>query len=144
MKSTRSALLTAATVAVAVIGIQESYAADILGEAPPAAPYYARPYSYQSPEYGAPRYEPAPQPPYATYGESRYEPGPMPPAPVYGEPEYGPPVYAGPGPQVYERRVYAAPEPRYAPASACYWTRGEPVWDSYRGRWFRPRIQVCD
>jgi hypothetical protein len=26
----------------------------------------------------------------------------------------------------------------------CYWTRGAPVWDGYRGIWFRPRIQVCD
>jgi hypothetical protein len=27
---------------------------------------------------------------------------------------------------------------------ACYWTRGAPVWDGYRGIWIRPRIQVCD
>ena len=27
---------------------------------------------------------------------------------------------------------------------ACYWTRGEPVWDGYRGVWVRPRVQVCD
>ena len=38
-------------------------------------------------------------------------------------------------------RVYYA-EPVYAPT--CYWTRGRPVWDSYRGIWVRPRIQVCD
>jgi hypothetical protein len=143
MKSMRSALLAAATVAIAVIGIQESYAADILGEAPPAAaPYYARPYSYQSPEYGQPRYEPAPLPPYATYGESRYEPAPVPPAPIYGEPDYGASVYGAPGPQVYEGRVYAAPEPRYAPAQTCYWTRGEPVWDGYA--WSRRPVQVCN
>jgi hypothetical protein len=38
-------------------------------------------------------------------------------------------------------RVYYA-EPVYAPT--CYWTRGRPAWDPYRGVWFRPRIQVCD
>jgi hypothetical protein len=48
-------------------------------------------------------------------------------------------VASPPPPPVY----YApAPQPVYMPS--CYWTRGEPVWDSYRGRWFRPRIQVCD
>ena len=52
----------------------------------------------------------------------------------------------------------AASQPRYAPAPAyepepvyvapppprCYWTRGEPTWDGYRGVWVRPRVQVCD
>ena len=48
----------------------------------------------------------------------------------------------------------AAAQPRYyapgaglrrsAAAGACYWTRGEPVWDGYRGVWVRPRVQVCD
>ena len=39
----------------------------------------------------------------------------------------------------------AMAQPRYvAPPSACYWTRGQPVWDEYRGVWYRPRIQVCD
>jgi hypothetical protein len=47
----------------------------------------------------------------------------------------------------------AAAQPRYAPAPVyvapppagpCYWTRGEPVWDGYRGVWVRPRVQVCD
>jgi hypothetical protein len=38
-------------------------------------------------------------------------------------------------------RVYYA-EPVYVPT--CYWTRGRPVWDGYRGIWIRPRIQVCD
>jgi hypothetical protein len=42
------------------------------------------------------------------------------------------PRYYAPAP------VYAAPPPR------CYWTRGEPVWDGYRGAWIRPRVQVCD
>ncbi len=41
-----------------------------------------------------------------------------------------PPVYVGP------------PPPAYVPS--CYWTRGRPVWDGYRGIWIRPRIQVCD
>jgi hypothetical protein len=40
---------------------------------------------------------------------------------------------------------YYAPEPVYAaPPPSCYWTRGEPVWDGYRGMWIRPRVQVCD
>ena len=46
----------------------------------------------------------------------------------------------------------AASQPRYAPEPVyvapppphCYWTRGEPVWDGYRGVWRRPRVQVCD
>ena len=39
-----------------------------------------------------------------------------------------------------------APEPVYVapPPPRCYWTRGEPVWDGYRGAWVRPRVQVCD
>ena len=48
-----------------------------------------------------------------------------------------PPVYVAPAP------VYVAPAP--APVylePACYWTRGQPVWDGYR--WVRPRVQVCD
>jgi len=41
---------------------------------------------------------------------------------------------------------YYAPAPVYAapPPPSCYWTRGEPVWDGYRGMWVRPRVQVCD
>jgi hypothetical protein len=38
--------------------------------------------------------------------------------------------------------VYVGPPPAYVPS--CYWTRGRPVWDGYRGIWVRPRIQVCD
>jgi len=47
----------------------------------------------------------------------------------------------------------AASQPRYAPEPVyvappppprCYWTRGEPVWDGYRGAYVRPRVQVCD
>ena len=48
----------------------------------------------------------------------------------YGSPGYGGPAY-----------VYEA-EPAYAPS--CYWTRGRPVWDDYRGIWVRPRVRVCD
>ena len=44
------------------------------------------------------------------------------PAPAYGAYEAEP--------------VYAAPR--------CYVTRGEPVWDGYRGVWVRPRVRVCD
>jgi hypothetical protein len=40
---------------------------------------------------------------------------------------------------------YYVPAPVYvAPPPSCYWTRGQPVWDEYRGVWIRPRIQVCD
>jgi hypothetical protein len=41
---------------------------------------------------------------------------------------------------------YYAPEPVYVapPPVTCYWTRGRPVWDDYRGVWMRPRIQICD
>ena len=41
---------------------------------------------------------------------------------------------------------YYAPAPVYMapPPPSCYWTRGEPVWDGYRGMWVRPRVQVCD
>ena len=48
------------------------------------------------------------------------------------------------GPRYYQPApVYVAPAPVYYPAP-CYWTRGAPVWDGYRGIWYRPRIQVCD
>jgi hypothetical protein len=48
-------------------------------------------------------------------------------------PYYGPaPVYVAPPPP-----AYVAPPP-----PACYWTRGEPVWNGYA--WVRPRVQVCD
>jgi len=39
-------------------------------------------------------------------------------------------------PKVFAAPVYVGP--------TCYWTRGAPVWDGYRGIWYRPRIQVCD
>ncbi|MEW6449541.1 hypothetical protein [Leptospira sp. severe_002] len=45
------------------------------------------------------------------------------------------PYYAPPPAYVYD-------EPAYAPR--CYMTRGEPVWDGYRGVWVRPRVRVCD
>ena len=46
-------------------------------------------------------------------------------------------------------RPYYGPPPVYVegapgPAPACYWTRGQPVWDPYIGAWRRPRVQVCD
>ena len=41
-------------------------------------------------------------------------------------------------------RYYVAPAPVYYVGPPCYWTRGAPVWDGYRGIWYRPRIQVCD
>jgi len=44
-------------------------------------------------------------------------------------------------------RPYYAPAPVYVepgPPVGCYWTRGRPVWDGYRGVWVRPRVQVCD
>jgi hypothetical protein len=47
------------------------------------------------------------------------------------------PRYYGPPP------VYVAPAPVYVEPT-CYWSRGAPVWDGYRGIWYRPRIQVCD
>jgi len=48
------------------------------------------------------------------------------------------PRYYAPAP------VYVAPAPVYEEESYCYWTRGEPVWDSWRGIWYRPRMRVCD
>jgi hypothetical protein len=58
--------------------------------------------------------------------------GAMAPRPYY----YGPaPVYVAPPPP-----AYVEPPPAYVPA--CYWTRGEPVWNGYA--WVRPRVQVCD
>ena len=42
-------------------------------------------------------------------------------------------------------RYYAPPPPVYvAPAPYCYWTRGEPLWDGYRGVWTYPAVQVCE
>jgi hypothetical protein len=50
-----------------------------------------------------------------------------------------PPVYYYPAP------AYAPPPPAYAvPPPSCYFTPGAPVWDSFRGAWVRPRVQVCD
>ena len=48
------------------------------------------------------------------------------------------------GPRYYAPApVYVAPAPVYV-EPICYWTRGAPVWDGYRGIWYSPRIQVCD
>jgi hypothetical protein len=50
-----------------------------------------------------------------------------------------PPAYYYPAP------AYAPPPPAYVvPMPSCYFTPGEPVWDSFRGMWVRPRVQVCD
>lgn len=52
-----------------------------------------------------------------------------------------PQYYGPPGP------VYVQPEPVYVEPPryyGCYWTRGEPFWDDYRGIWRRPRVRVCD
>ncbi len=51
------------------------------------------------------------------------------------------PRYYGPPPVYVEEPApiyHAAPPPR------CFWARGEPVWDGYRGIWVRPRMKVCD
>ena len=51
------------------------------------------------------------------------------------------PRYYGPPPAYYAPPpVYVEPAPAYAPA--CYWTRGEPVWNGVAS--VRPRVQVCD
>jgi len=55
------------------------------------------------------------------------------PRPYYYAPT---PYYYGPA---YYGPVYGAPPP-----VRCYWTRGTPVWDEWRGVWIRPRVQVCD
>ena len=50
-----------------------------------------------------------------------------------------PPAYYYPAP------AYAPPPPAYAvPVPSCYYTSGAPIWDSFRGAWVRPRVQVCD
>ena len=41
--------------------------------------------------------------------------------------------------------IGAAVTPVYvAPMPYCYWTRGEPVWDGYRGVWTYPAVRVCE
>jgi hypothetical protein len=40
-------------------------------------------------------------------------------------------------------RYYGPPPVYVAPAPYCYWTRGEPVWDGYRGIWVQPSVRVC-
>ena len=57
------------------------------------------------------------------------------PAPARPAP-YASPRYYEPAP------VYAGPGPTPVPPPACYWVRGEPVWDGYG--WVRPRVQVCE
>jgi len=41
-------------------------------------------------------------------------------------------------------RYYAPPPPVYVAPAPCYWTRGEPVWDGYRGVWTYPAVRVCE
>ena len=41
-------------------------------------------------------------------------------------------------------RYYAPPPVYVAPAPYCYWTRGEPVWDGYRGVWTYPAVRICE
>ena len=50
---------------------------------------------------------------------------------------------AAPRPYYAPAPVYVAPPVVYE-APSCYWTRGAPVWDDWRGIWVRPRVQVCD
>ena len=38
----------------------------------------------------------------------------------------------------------APPPPVVVAGPRCYWTRGEPVWDDYRGIWRPSRVRVCD
>ena len=46
------------------------------------------------------------------------------------------------GPQYGPPPAYVVDDPYYAPR--CYYTRGRPVWDDYRGIWVRPRVRVCE
>jgi hypothetical protein len=39
---------------------------------------------------------------------------------------------------------YYPPPPVYVAPAPCYWTRGEPVWDGYRGVWTYPSVRVCE
>ena len=41
-------------------------------------------------------------------------------------------------------RYYGTPPVYVAPAPYCYWTRGEPVWDGYRGVWTYPAVRICE
>jgi len=49
-----------------------------------------------------------------------------------------PPAYYYPAP------AYAPPPAYVVPPPSCYFAPGAPVWDSFRGAWVRPRVQVCD
>jgi hypothetical protein len=48
------------------------------------------------------------------------------------------------GAAVTAPRYYGPPPVYVAPAPYCYWTRGQPVWDGYRGVWTYPAVQVCE
>ncbi len=59
---------------------------------------------------------------------------------IIGATVAAPRYYAPPPAPVYVAPAYVAPEP----APYCYWTRGEPVWDGYRGVWTYPSVRVCE
>ena len=48
------------------------------------------------------------------------------------------------GAAVTAPRYYGPPPVYVAPAPYCYWTRGEPVWDGYRGVGTDPAVRVCE
>jgi hypothetical protein len=48
------------------------------------------------------------------------------------------------GAAVASPRYYAPPPVYVTPGPSCYWTRGAPVWDGYRGLWVYPSVQVCE
>ena len=54
---------------------------------------------------------------------------------------FQPRPYYGPAPVYIEPPVYGPP-PMYV-EPPCYWTRGEPMWDGYRGIWVQPSVRVC-
>jgi hypothetical protein len=53
-------------------------------------------------------------------------------------------VRPAPPPPVYYYPAPAYAPPAYVPAPSCYYTQGQPVWDSFRGIWVRPQVQVCE
>ena len=48
------------------------------------------------------------------------------------------------GAAVTAPRYYGPPPVYVAPVPYCYWMRGEPVWDGYRGVWTYPAVRVCE
>lgn len=80
----------------------------------------------------------APQPAFAGNGVAWGILGGLAAGTVIGSAVAQPRYYYAPMPV----EVEVAPPP--GPVGECYWTRGAPVWDGYRGAWVRPRVQVCD